>query len=74
MQVQIGTSVKPDVEAAVAEASAKLGECKFIILLSSFQQLEKASELVSNKFPNVPTIGCGSISYLIQSHQINDLS
>ena len=63
MQVQIGTSVKSDVEAAVAEASAKLGECKLIILLSSFQQLEKASELLSNKFPGVPTIGCGSITY-----------
>ena len=63
MQIQIGTSVKPDVEAAVAEAAAKLGECKLIVLLSSFAQLEKAAEIISNKFPNTKTIGCGSISY-----------
>ena len=63
MQISIGTSVKTDASAAVAEATAKLSECKFIILLSSFEMLEEASELVSNKYPNVPTIGCGSISY-----------
>ena len=63
MQISIGSSIKSDVEAAVAEVCAKAGTPKFLVLLSSFTQFEKAAKLISDKFPNVPIIGTGTISY-----------
>ncbi len=63
MQISIGSSIKSDVEAAVAEVCAKASAPKFLILLSSFDQFEKAAQLISKKFPNVPLIGSGTISY-----------
>lgn len=63
MQITIGTSTKSDVNAAFAEASAKLSDPKFILMLSSFEQLETASGLLDNKYPQVPKIGTGTISY-----------
>ncbi|MBE5910669.1 FIST C-terminal domain-containing protein [Pseudobutyrivibrio sp.] len=63
MQITIGTSTKPDVAAAFAEASTKLSDPKLIIMLSSFDQFEKATELLEGKYPNVPKIGTGTISY-----------
>ncbi|QFJ53796.1 FIST C-terminal domain-containing protein [Pseudobutyrivibrio xylanivorans] len=63
MQVSIGASMKSDVEAAVAEVCAKAGNPKLLVLLTSFDHFEKASKLVSEKFPDVPLIGTGTISY-----------
>ena len=63
MQISIGTSIKADVESAVAEVCTKAGTPKFLVLLASFDQFEKASKLVAEKFPNVPMIGTGTISY-----------
>lgn len=63
MQVSIGVSLKTDVEAAVAEVCAKAGSPKFLVLLSSFEHLEKATELITNRYQDVPIIGCGTISY-----------
>lgn len=63
MQISIGSSVKSDVEAAVAEVCARAGSPKGLVLLCSFEHLEKASKLIANKFPNVPLIGTGSTSY-----------
>lgn len=55
--------MKTEVEAAVAEACSKISAPKFLVLLSSFDQFEKASKLIAEKFPNVPIIGTGTISY-----------
>lgn len=63
MQISIGTSIKTEVEAAVAEVCAKAGDPKFLVLLSSFDQFEKAASLISGKYPNTPIIGSGTISY-----------
>ncbi|SDB24338.1 Uncharacterized conserved protein, contains FIST_N domain [Pseudobutyrivibrio sp. YE44] len=63
MQISVGTSIKQDVEAAVAEVCAKAGTPKLLVLLSSFDHLEKASKLIASKFPNIPLIGTGSINY-----------
>lgn len=63
MQISIGTSTKADVAAAVSEVCARAGEPKFLVLLSSFGQFEEASKIISSRFPGVPVIGTGTISY-----------
>lgn len=63
MQISIGSSMKTDVEAAVAEVCAKAGSPKFLVLLASFEQFETAAKMIAEKFPNVPIIGTGTISY-----------
>lgn len=63
MQISIGTSTKPDVASAVSEVCAKAGNPKFLVLLSSFDQFEEASKLITSKYPGVPIIGTGTISY-----------
>ncbi len=63
MQISIFTSLKTDAAAAAAEVCAKVGSPKLLILLSSFDLFEKISNIVSEKFPNIPTIGTGTISY-----------
>lgn len=63
MQISIGTSMKNDAEAVVAEVCAKAGNPKLLVLLTSFDLFEKVSKLVSAKFPDVPLIGTGTISY-----------
>ncbi|MBR5637616.1 MAG: FIST C-terminal domain-containing protein [Pseudobutyrivibrio sp.] len=55
--------MKSEVEAAVAEVCAKVSSPKFLVLLSSYTQFEKAAKLISDKYPNVPIIGSGTISY-----------
>ncbi|SDH99054.1 Uncharacterized conserved protein, contains FIST_N domain [Pseudobutyrivibrio sp. 49] len=63
MQISIGTSLKSDVEAAVAEVCSKAGSPKLLVLLASFDQFEKAAKIISDRYPNVPLIGSGTISY-----------
>ncbi len=64
MQISIGTSIKTDVEAAAAEVCSKAGSNpKFLVLLTSFDLFEKVSKAISAKYPDVPLIGTGTISY-----------
>lgn len=63
MQISIGTSMKNDAEAVVTEVCAKAGSPKLLVLLTSFDLFEKVAKLISAKFPNVPLIGTGTISY-----------
>ncbi len=63
MQISIGTSTKANVEAAVAEVTAKAGAPNLLVLLSSYEQQKEASELISQQFPGVPLIGTSTISY-----------
>ncbi len=63
MQISIGTSTKADAQSAVSEVLAKAGNPKLLILLSSYDHLKDASQIISEKFPNVPLIGTSTISY-----------
>ena len=63
MQISIGSSNKQDVDAAVAEVCAKAGNPKLLVLLCSFAHLEKASKLISEKYPQTALIGTGTTSY-----------
>ncbi|SEA36554.1 Uncharacterized conserved protein, contains FIST_N domain [Pseudobutyrivibrio sp. ACV-2] len=63
MQISIGTSFKTDATAAAAEVTAKVGSPKLLILLTSFDLFEKISTVISEKYPDTPIIGTGTISY-----------
>ncbi len=63
MQVTIGTSMNSNVQAAVAEVTSKADSPNLLILLSSYDALKEASELISKKYPGVPLIGTSTISY-----------
>jgi len=64
MQVSIGTSSKSDVESAVTEVTVKVGSNpNLLILLSSYEHLEEASQKISRMYPNTPLIGTSATSY-----------
>lgn len=63
MQVMIGTSLKNDVNEAVAEATAKISNPKLLIYLSSYQHLKEGAKLVKEKYPDVPLVGTSSTTY-----------
>ena len=63
MQVTIGTSMNSNVQAAVGEVVTKISNPNLLLLLSSYDQLKEASELIANKFPNIPLIGTSTTSY-----------
>lgn len=63
MQVKIGTSMNSNVQNAVAEVSAKADKPNLLVLLTSYEHLKEASELVAQKFPGVPLIGTSTTSY-----------
>ena len=63
MQVTIGTSMNSNVQAAVTEVAAKADKPSLLILLSSYEQLKEASEIISGRFPGVPLIGTSTTSY-----------
>ncbi len=63
MQISLGVSTKKDIKAAVQEASAKVSNPNLLVLLTSYEGLKEASELLSNKFPNTQMIGTSSTTY-----------
>lgn len=63
MQVTIGTSVKSDVSAAVAEVTAGMNNPKLLILLTSYAQLEESSRLIKEKYGQIPLIGTSATTY-----------
>ena len=63
MQVKIGTSMNSNVQSAIAEVSAKADKPNLLVLLTSYEHLKEASELVASKFPGVPLVGTSTTSY-----------
>ncbi|MCR4956492.1 MAG: FIST C-terminal domain-containing protein [Lachnospiraceae bacterium] len=63
MQITIGASTKSDAKSAVAEVAASVKSPNLLVLLSSYQQLKEASEMVAKQFPEVPMIGASTTSY-----------
>ena len=63
MQTVIGTSSNRDPVAAVKEATANITTPKLLIVISAYEMLKPASELISKQFHGVPCIGSSSISY-----------
>jgi len=63
MQVSIGISQKTDVQAAIEEASAKVVNPSLLIMLSSYEHLEKAAQILSQKYAGVPMIGTSATTY-----------
>ncbi len=63
MQISIGTSMKTDVKAAIAEVTAKISNPKLLVLLTPYENLEKASDLLNKKYAGVSMIGTSATTY-----------
>lgn len=63
MQISISTSMKADVDSAVAEVISKATNPNLLILLCSYEHLKEASEQIADKFPGVDLIGTSTTSY-----------
>lgn len=63
MQISIGISKKADVTAAIEEVSAKVVNPSMLIMLSSYEHLSKATQILSQKYAGVPMIGTSATTY-----------
>ena len=64
MQVKVGKSQNADVNNAVKEATSGVSSPSGIFFQSPFDKIEGVTEILAEKFPDVPIIGTGATSYI----------
>ncbi len=64
MQVKVGKSQNTDVNSAVKEATSGVSSPSGIFFQSPFDKIEGVTEILAEKFPDVPIIGTGATSYI----------
>ena len=72
MQVTIGTSINSNVQAAVAEVVAKADKPNLLVLLSSYEQLKEASEIIAGNSQGFHLSEQAQLHTMNQNHQIKE--